>query len=74
MLSMAKSALVLFFQGRLFADQRKALALILAGIVFTALICFGLARLGVPLWAAALVAGFIGGGLQPVLLKKIRFR
>lgn len=74
MLSMARNALVLFLQGRLFADQRKAALLIAAGIVFTALLCIALAKSGLPLWSAALVAGFAGGGLQPWLLKSIRFR
>lgn len=74
MLSMARNALVLFFRGRLFADQRKAVALIAAGIILTALLCLALAMAGAPLWGAALAAGFIGGGLQPLLLKRIRFR
>jgi hypothetical protein len=74
MLSMARNALVLFFRGRLFADQRKAVLLIAAGIAFTALLGIALAKSGVPLWGAALVAGFAGGVLQPWLLKTIRFR
>lgn len=74
MLSMARNALVLLFQGRLFADQRKAALLIAAGVIFTALLCTILAKAGVALWAAALMAGFIGGGLQPWLLKTIKFR
>jgi hypothetical protein len=74
MISMARNALMLFLRGRLFADQRKAAALIAAGIAFTALICLGLAMAGVPVWLAAMAAGFVGGGLQPLLLKNIRFR
>ncbi len=74
MFSMARNALVLFIQGRLFAEQGKAVALIATGIIITALICVGLAQAGAPLWGAALIAGFGGGSLQPVLLKKIRFR
>jgi hypothetical protein len=74
MLSMARNALALFFRGRLFADQRKAMTLIGAGIVLTALICVALAKAGAPLWSAAMAAGFIGGGVQPLLLKRIRFR
>jgi len=74
MFSMARNALVLFLQGRLFADQRKAIALIAAGVFLSALICIVLVQVGSPLLGAALVSGFIGGGLQPLLLKKIKFR
>ncbi len=74
MISMARNALVLFFQGRLFAEPGKAICLIAAGVLFTALLCLSLAKAGVPLWASVAIAGLAGGGLQPILLKKIRFR
>ena len=74
MLSMAKNAFILFLRGRLFAEPGKALSLMAAGTIFTALLCIGLVKAGTPLWAAVLAAGFIGGGLQPILLKRIRFR
>lgn len=74
MWTMARSAAVLFFRGQLFAEPGKACALIIGNIVFTALLCLGLIMAGTPLWAAALAAGFVGGGLQPVLFKNIRFR
>jgi hypothetical protein len=74
MFSMARNALALFFSGRLFADQRKAVGLIAIGVFLTALICVMLVKAGVPLVAAAAVAGFIGGGLQPLVLKRIKFR
>jgi hypothetical protein len=75
MFSMARNALVLFFSGRLFADQRKAVALIAIGVLVTALICVMLVKAGgISLVAAAAAAGFIGGGLQPLVLKRIKFR
>jgi hypothetical protein len=74
MLGMAKNALVLFLRGRLFAEPGKAILLMAAGALFTALLCLGLAGAGLPLWGAVIVASFLGGGLQPILLKRIRFR
>jgi hypothetical protein len=74
MWTMARSAVILFFRGQLFAEPGKAYALILANVVFTALLCLALVTYGLPLWGAALLAGFIGGGLQPILFKNIRFR
>lgn len=74
MWTMATSALMLFFRGQLFADPGKAYTLIVANVVFTALLCLGLAHAELPLWGAASLAGFVGGGLQPILFKNIRFR
>ena len=74
MLSMAKNAFVLFLRGRLFAEPGKAVTLMAAGVVFTALICFGLALAGMPLWLAVFMAGLVGGGVQPMLLKRVKFR
>jgi hypothetical protein len=71
---MARSALILFFRGQLFAEPGKAYGLIAANVVFTALLCLGLVKSGLPLWSAVLLASFIGGGLQPLLFKNIRFR
>jgi hypothetical protein len=74
MWTMARGALFLFLRGQLFAEPAKAYRLLATGILLTALICSALALAGVPVWAAALAAGFVGGGLQPLLFKKIRFR
>ncbi len=74
MWTMARSALSLFLRGHLFANPRKAYGLLAAGIMFTALVCLALAVAGTPLWAAAMVAGFLGGGLQPFLFKTVKFR
>jgi hypothetical protein len=74
MWTMARSALSLFLRGRLFADPGKAYRLLAAGILFTALICLSLAVAGTPILAAAIVAGFLGGGLQTFLFKTVKFR
>jgi len=74
MWTMAASALSLFLRGQLFANPRKAYGLLAAGILFTALICMILTVAGTPLWAAAMIAGFLGGGLQPFLFKTVKFR
>ena len=74
MLTMALNALSLFLRGQLFANPRKAYGRLAAGIGFTAILCLVLAAAGTPLWAAAMVAGFFGGGLQTFLFKTIKFR
>ena len=74
MWDMAKSSILLFLQGRLFADPKMVLRQLAIGIVVTAVLLTAIAKLGAPLWAAALVAGFLGGALQPCLFKDLRYR
>jgi hypothetical protein len=71
---MARSAISLFFRGRLFAEPRKAYARLAFGVLVTAALFLLLATAGLPLWAASAIGGFIGGGLQPVLFKTIRYQ
>lgn len=74
MWEMAKSSIVLFLQGRLFKDPGKVMAQVGLGVVVTAVLLIILARNGVPIWAAAAVAGFLGGMLQPYLFKDLKYR
>lgn len=74
MLAMAQNSIVLFFRGKLFAEPGKAFQKILIGIVVTMLLLIAIAEAGAPLWLAALLAGLIGGGLQPYLLRNLRYR
>ena len=74
MLDMAKHSIVLFFQGRLFADPPKVYRQMAIGALVTALILCALAKLGLPLVAAAAIAGLLGGAAQPYLFKDLRYR
>jgi hypothetical protein len=73
MWTMATSAMSLFFRGRLFAEPGKAYLLVALGGALTAAIFLALAFAGLPVLAAAAIAGFLGGGLQPFLFKNIRY-
>jgi hypothetical protein len=74
MFEMVKSSAGLFFQGKLFADTPRALLQLCLGIAVTALVFLALAYVGLPLWACGLIAGLIGGALQPALFKNLRYR
>ena len=74
MWEMARSSMTLFLRGRLFADPRMVARQMAIGVVVTALVLIILAEIGAPLWLAALLAGGIGGGLQPYLFKDLRYR
>jgi len=71
---MAQSSITLFFRGRLFADPTMVARQLAIGAIVTAILLIVIAKIGAPLWLAALVAGVIGGGLQPYLFKDLRYR
>jgi hypothetical protein len=73
MFEMAKSSIILFFQGRLFKNPNEVIRQLAIGIGLTILIFLVLAKL-TGLLIAAIVAGFIGGAAQPVLFKDLKFR
>jgi hypothetical protein len=74
MWSMAITSIGLFFRGRLFANPAQVCRQIAIGVLATAAVLFVLAVGGVPIWLAALIAGFGGGMLQPYLFKDLRYR
>ena len=74
MIEMAKNAIVLCVQGRLFAHPGKVYRQLAIGISATAIILFVAASIGAPPWIAALGAGLLGGALQPYLFRNLRYR
>ncbi len=74
MWSMAQSSIDLFFRGKLFADYGMAFRQLAIGVFATIVLLIVVAKLGAPLWSAALIAGLIGGALQPYLFKNLRYR
>lgn len=74
MWEMAKSSIVLFLQGKLFAEPAKVYRQTAIGAVVTAVLLIVLAKVGLPVLAAAGIAGLIGGALQPYLFKDLRYR
>jgi hypothetical protein len=73
MFEMAKSSIILFFQGKLFKDPNEVLRQLAIGIGLTVLVFLVLVK-AAGLLIAAVIAGFIGGAAQPVLFKDLKFR
>jgi hypothetical protein len=73
MWQMTQNSIALFFRGRLFADPGKVVRQLLIGVIVTAVLLIVLAKIGAPLWLAALVAALLGGGLQPYLFKDLKY-
>jgi hypothetical protein len=74
MWGMAQNSMTLFFQGKLFADAGRVYRQLAIGVLATAIVLIVIAELGAPLWLAALIAGFVGGAMQPYLFKDLRYR
>ena len=75
MLDMVKNSIGLFLRGKLFAEPGKAYTQLVLGILFTVLCFIAALRFGgVTHPAAAAIAGFLGGTLQPYLFRNLRYR
>jgi hypothetical protein len=74
MWEMAITSIGLFLRGKLFANPAQVYRQIAIGVLATAVLLFVLAFVGVPVWLAAVIAGFAGGALQPYLFKDLRYR
>ena len=74
MWSMAMSSITLFFQGKLFANPGLVFRQLAIGVVVTALVLVVAAKVGAPLLVAAALAGLVGGALQPLLFKDLKYK
>jgi len=73
MYDMVKNSAILFFQGKLFQNQNDVYKQLGIGIGATVVVFLVVAKLAcLPL--AGLVAGAMGGALQPYLFKDLKFR
>lgn len=74
MFDMFWNSVVLFLKGKLFHDLPKVMMLAGIGITVAAVILIVLAKAGVPLWLAVIVASLCAGALQPRLFRDLKYR
>lgn len=74
MLDMARSSMQLFLQGKLFQDNTQVMRKVGMGAGATALLTLLLGLAGMPIWLLAIVAGALGGAVQPYLFKDLKYR
>jgi hypothetical protein len=74
MWEMFRSAAVGFLTGKLFAHPANAYGMLAVGIAITTGLFLGGVKLGLSFPAAAAIAAFIGGLLQPRLFKNLKYR
>jgi hypothetical protein len=64
----------LFRQDRLLADKAKFYRGLSLGLLAVVILFIGVALLTHLLWLAAIIGGLIGGALQPLLFRNLRYR
>lgn len=72
MFEMVMNSAKLFFTGKLFKDTDKALRQLALATVIGVIAGVAVGLVG-PAWLAAIVAGLVAGGLQPVLYKDLKY-
>lgn len=73
MWDMFTNSLRLFVKGKLFREPRIVLRQWLIGAALTLVALVVLAKVGLPLWLAVLLASVGGGALQPFLFKDLKY-
>jgi len=73
MFDMFMNSIILFWKGRLFQNLGDVFVKAAIGIAISAAIVIGMAKAGLPLWLAIVVASLISGALQPYLFKDLKY-
>lgn len=73
MLEMFWQSARLFLRGKLFQNPAHVVRQAVFGMLITALLCVVLVKLFGSLWIAVAASALVGGGLQPVLFKNLKY-
>ncbi len=73
MFDMFWHSVVLFVRGKLFQSPLHVLRQSAIGVLLTAFGCVALVKLFGMLWPAVLVSALLGGALQPLLFKNLKY-
>lgn len=73
MWAMFSNSLMLFLKGKLFRDPLEVLKKWLIGLCVALVAVVVLAKIGLPLWLAVVIAALGTGALQPYLFKNLKY-
>ena len=74
MFDMFWNSVQLFFKGKLFQDFNKVMMLMATGAGLAAIGIVALAKVGVSLWLAVIIASLLAGAIQPRLFRDLKYR
>jgi Kef-type K+ transport system membrane component KefB len=63
----------LFLKGKLFRDQNQVFRQGALGVLIGVILLILAAKLGAPVWLAAIIAGLVSGAAQPYLFKDLKY-
>jgi hypothetical protein len=73
MLEMFWHSVLLFLRGKLFQNPVHVVRQAALGVLITAVLCVALTKLFASLWIAVAASALVGGGLQPLLFKNLKY-
>ncbi len=74
MWEMFTSSMMMFLKGKLFRDNVKVLTQGALGVLVAIALIILLGKFAhLPMWAAAMIGGFVTGAMMPYLFKNLRY-
>ena len=63
----------MFLKGKLFRDNKLVISQGAIGVVVAVVLIVLLGKFVLPMWAAAIIGGFVSGALMPYLFKNLKY-
>jgi ABC-type enterobactin transport system permease subunit len=73
MWEMFVNSMQMFLKGKLFRDNKLVFTQGAIGVAAAVILIVLLGKFVMPMWAAALVGGFVSGALMPYLFKNLKY-
>lgn len=70
---MFTNSMRMFLQGKLFRDNKLVITQGAIGVVVAIILIVLLGKFVMPVWAAAIIGGFISGASMPYLFKDLKY-
>lgn len=70
---MFMGSMQMFLKGKLFRDNKLVIMQGAIGVAVAVILIVILGKLVLPMWAAALMGGFVTGALMPYLFKDLKY-
>ncbi len=70
---MFKQSMIMFLKGNLFRDNKLVFMQGSIGVIVAIVLTVLLGKFLLPMWAAAIIGGFVSGALMPYLFKNLKY-
>jgi len=73
MWEMFTNSMQMFLKGKLFRDNKMVARQGSIGVILAIILTVLLGKFVLPMWAAAIIGGFVSGALMPYLFKDLKY-